>query len=72
MVVPSALRERQLGLLMQTFGFNPLGALLTGAVAAALGAATALTGGAALLLAFFSAVLWRLRLHWNESRDRGT
>ena len=65
-VVPTALRERQMGLLMQTFGLNQLGALLTGLIAGAVGASTALIGGGTLLLLFVAVVVVPRRHLWDR------
>lgn len=66
-VVPTALRERQMGLLMQTFGLGPMGALLTGFLASTIGAPLALMGGGGVLLLFVAGVALPHRGLWNRS-----
>ena len=65
-VVPTALRERQMGLLMQTFGLGPLGALLTGFLSSTVSAPLALMGGGAVLLLFVAGVAMPRRRLWDR------
>jgi len=65
--VPSARRDQSMGLLAQTFGLNPIGSTLTGALAqlASLPAALFLSGG--IIIVYSLTVLVPKRLFWDRS-----
>ena len=63
--VPNSLRERTLGLLIQTFGFNSIGSILAGTTALFLGAPLALTISGVAIGTFSLTLIKSKRKIWN-------
>ena len=70
--VPSSRRDQSTGLLAQTFGFNPVGSTLAGAVAQVAGIPAAMFAAGGLVLAYALAVLGPKRRLWDRPDARKT
>ena len=65
--VPSARRDQSTGLLAQTFGLNPVGSTLAGAVAQVAGMPAALLAAGGIIVVYALAVLAPKRRLWDRS-----
>ncbi len=68
--VPSSRRDQSTGLLAQTFGLNPVGSTLAGAVAQVAGLPAALLAAGGIIVAFALAVLAPKRHLWDRPEVR--
>lgn len=68
--VPSSRRDQSTGLLAQTFGLNPVGSTLAGAVAQVAGMPAALLAAGGIIVAFALAVLAPKRRLWDRPEAR--
>ena len=68
--VPSSRRDQSTGLLAQTFGLNPVGSTLAGAVAQVAGMPAALLAAGGIILAFALTVLAPKRRLWDRPEAR--
>ena len=68
--VPSSRRDQSTGLLAQTFGLNPVGSTLAGAVAQVAGMPAALLAAGGIIVAYALAVLAPKRRLWDRPEVR--
>ncbi len=68
--VPSSRRDQSTGLLAQTFGLNPVGSTLAGAVAQVAGMPAALLAAGGIIVAYTLAVLAPKRRLWDRPEAR--
>ncbi len=68
--VPSSRRDQSTGLLAQTFGLNPVGSTLAGAVAQVAGMPAALLAAGGIIVAYALAVLAPKRRLWDRPEAR--
>lgn len=68
--VPSSRRDQSTGLLAQTFGLNPVGSTLAGAVAQVAGMPAALLAAGGIIVAYALAVLAPKRRLWDRPEER--
>ncbi len=68
--VPSSRRDQSTGLLAQTFGLNPVGSTLAGAVAQVAGMPAALLAAGGIIVAYALAVLAPRRRLWDRPEAR--
>ena len=68
--VPSSRRDQSTGLLAQTFGLNPVGSTLAGAVAQVAGMPAALLAAGGIIVAFALTVLAPKRRLWDRPEAR--